>query len=168
MVGFLLSTFAMLFSAEPATTAPTEAASTVSSPLTLLEALRLAHAANAKLPAAAAETEIAREKLREARAERWLKVAIEGNFLYAPAGAYDPIVTNLGEEKLQITGKQPLYDGGERRAAVSRAEAQIRAADARYRIAARDVDLEVRSRFAEMLAAEIEIAARRDGGKRLG
>jgi cobalt-zinc-cadmium efflux system outer membrane protein len=102
-----------------------------------------------------------------ARAERWLKVAIEGDFIEAPAGAYDPILTNLGEERLQITGKQPLYDGGEKRAAVSRAEAQIRAADARFRIAQRDLDLEVRSRFAEMLSAENEIAARRSGIARL-
>jgi outer membrane protein TolC len=171
MVGFLLSTLAMMFLAPPAqavaaSATPTDAAP-APSPLTLPEALRLAHAANAKLPAAVAETEIAREKIREARAERWLKVAVEGNFLYAPAGSYDPIVTNLGEERLQLTGKQPLYDGGERRAAVSRAEAQTRAADARYRIAERDVDLEVRSRYSEMLAAESEIAVRRDGIKRL-
>lgn len=183
MVGFLLPTLVMVLvapptqvgaanatQANPASAAPaaqTDAASRVASALTLQEALLLAHAANARLPAAAAEAEIAREKLREARAERWLKVAIEGDLVDAPAGAYDPILTNLGEERLQVTGRQPLYDGGERRAAVSRAEAQTKAADARFRIAERDIDLEVRSRFAEMLAAESEISALSDGIKRL-
>ncbi len=173
MVGFLLSTLAAMLLAVPPPPAPAPVLRLETDPeageltLTLDDALRLARAANLKLPAAAAETEIAREKLREARAERWLKVAIEGDFIDAPAGSYDPILTNLGEERLQITGKQPLFDGGEKRAAVSRAEAQIRAADARFQIARRDLDLEVRSRFAEMLSAESEIAARRSGIARL-
>jgi len=182
MVGFLLSIPSMLLIAMPAqvaaaparpdaTSTPAGAAGAPAAgaplALTLEDALLQARSANAKLPAAAAEIEIAREKIREARAERWLKVAIEGDFIYAPAGSYDPILTNLGEEKLQITGKQPIYDGGEKRAAVSRAEAQTTAAGARYRIAERDLDLEVRSRFAEILAAESEISARRDGIRRL-
>jgi outer membrane protein TolC len=164
MVGISLSILAIVAAAPVAQMEGVEANN---SPVSIEQALLFARAANARLPAAAAETAIAAEKLREARAERWLKVTIEGDLIYAPAGAYDPILTNLGEERLQVAGKQPLYDGGERRAAISRAEAQTRAADARFRIAERDLDLEVRSRFAEMLAAESEIAARRDGIKRL-
>ena len=172
MVGFLLiplsmPIFALLPPPAPPAAIRVDAAPAASPVLTLEEALALARAANVKLPAAAAETEIAREKLREARAERWLKVAIEGDFIEAPAGAYDPILTNLGEERLQITGKQPIYDGGEKRAAISHAEAQIRAAEAKYRIAERDLELEVRSRFAEMLSAENEITVRQNGIARL-
>src|SRR5689334_22445984 len=119
MVEFLLSTLPVMFLAlpPPAASLPAtrvEAAPEPPAALTLEDALGLARAANVKLPAAAAETEIAREKLREARAERWLKVAIEGDFIDAPSGSYDPILTNLGEERLQVTAKQPLYDGGEK------------------------------------------------------
>src|SRR2546425_925857 len=75
--------------------------------------------------------EVAGQKGREARAERWLKLALEGDVVEAPQSGYDPVVTNLGEERLQIVARQPLYDGGARRAGVARAEAQKGAAQAR-------------------------------------
>lgn len=136
--------------------------------LTLEQALREARAANARLPLSAIDVSIARERTAEARAERWFKVAADGDFIYAPKGAYDPIVTNLGQFRLQLGARQPLYDGGARHAAVSRAEADLEAAGARYRIAKRDLDLEVRGRFAELLQAQGEIEVRRDGLERLG
>jgi outer membrane protein TolC len=136
-------------------------------PLTLDEALRLAHEANAKLPQAALERESAEEKIREARAERWMKVAIDGDFLYAPPGGYDPVVTNAGEARLQLTARQPILDGGARRAAISRAGAERDAATARYRVAEKDLDVEVTSRFAELVEAEDEAAARLGGLERL-
>jgi outer membrane protein len=136
--------------------------------VTLEEALALARAANARLPPAASEREIARQKEREARAERLAKIALEGSFVYAPPGGYDPALTNGGEGRLQIVGRQPLYDGGEKRAAVSRASSQIEVAAARYRIAERDVELEVRTQFAQWWEARAEIEARRDSLARLG
>ena len=132
-------------------------------PITLEQALAEARASNAKLPIPAFEVAIAREKLKEARAERWLKVAVEGAFIYAPPSGYDPVVTNSGEFKLQAVGRQPLYDGGARRAAVARAQAGVDAAAGRYRIEEKDLDLEVTSRFAESLAAQEESNARRSG-----
>jgi len=63
---------------------------TAQEPVTLEEALREAHAANAKLPLPAFDVAIAREKRTEARAERWLRVAVEGDFIYAPPSGYDP------------------------------------------------------------------------------
>jgi outer membrane protein TolC len=132
-------------------------------PMTLDEALRLAHEANARLPQAVLERESAEEKIREARAERWMKVAIDGDFLYAPPGGYDPVVTNAGEARLQITAKQPLLDGGARRAALSKAAADRDAATARYRVAEKDLDVEVTSRFAELVEARDEAEARRGG-----
>ena len=62
-------------------------------PLTLDEALSEAHAANARLPLPAYDVAIAREKRSEARADRWLRVAVEGDFIYAPPSGYDPVVT---------------------------------------------------------------------------
>ena len=136
-------------------------------PLTLDEAIRLAHEANAKLPQAALERESAEERIREARAERWMKVAIDGDFVYAPPGGYDPVVTNAGEARLQLTAKQPLYDGGARQAAVAKASAERDAATARYRVAEKDLDVEVTSRFAELVEAGEEGEARRGGLERL-
>src|SRR5512144_1679138 len=122
-----------------------------SAPITLDEALRLAREANAKLPEAALETRAAEEKIREARAERWMKVAIDGDFVYAPPGGYDPVITNAGEARLQITAKQPVLDGGARRAAIEKAAAERDAASARYRVAEKDLDVEVASRYAELV-----------------
>jgi len=146
--------FALILSAPPAS-------------LTLDEALRLAHEANARLPEAALETQAADEKIREARAERWMKVAIDGDFVYAPPGGYDPVVTNAGEARLQLTAKQPVYDGGARRAAIAKAAAERDASSARYRVAEKDLDVEVTSRYAELVETEEESQARRGGLERL-
>jgi outer membrane protein TolC len=151
----------------PALAAALLGASPAPEPVTLEQALSEARASNAKLPIPAFDVAIAREKLKEARAERWLKVAVEGAFVYAPPSGYDPVVTNSGESRLQAVGRQPLYDGRARRAAVARAEAGVDAASGRYRIEEKDLDLEVTSRFAESLAAEEEASARRSAISRL-
>jgi outer membrane protein len=136
-------------------------------PVALEDALREARAANARLPLPAFDVAIAREKRTEARAERWLKVAVEGDFIYAPPSGYDPVLSNLGEFRLQAVGRQPLYDGGARRAAVARAEAELQAAEKRYRIEEKDLEIEVISRYNELLSAQEEITARREGLSRL-
>lgn len=131
--------------------------------MTLADAIEEARAANARLPIPAFDVAIAREKIAEARAERWLKVAVEGDFMYAPPSGYDPVLTNLGEFRLQVVGRQPLYDGGARRAAVLRAQAETDAAAGRYRVEEKDLVLEVVSRFSELVAAREEETARRAG-----
>ena len=131
--------------------------------MTLADAIEEARAANARLPIPAFDVAIAREKIAEARAERWLKVAVEGDFIYAPPSGYDPALTNLGEFRLQAVGRQPLYDGGARRAAVARAQAETDAAAGRYRVEEKDLVLDVVSRFCEVVAAREEEAARRAG-----
>ena len=137
------------------------------SPLLLEDALREARAANARLPVRAYDVSVAREKRSEALAERWLKVALEGDFLYAPENGYDPALTNLGDARLQAVARQPLYEGGALKAAAARAEAGVAAASARYHIAEKDLDLEVRSRYAELVAARDEVDVRRVGIERL-
>ena len=136
-------------------------------PLTLDEALREGHAANARLPVAALDVDISREALREARAERWLKVALEADLTVAPPSGYDTALSDGGVERLQLVARQPLIDGGSRLGAVARAEARSRAAAARYRIAEQELDVDVRGQFAECLEAQEEIAARREGLDRL-
>jgi len=143
------------------------AAAAAQSPLSLQEALAEARLANARLPLQAYDVSLAVERRGQAMAERWLKVALEGDFLYAPASGYDPVMTNLGDARLQVVARQPLYAGGAIKAGVTRAEAAVAAAGARYRIAEKDLDLEVRSRFAELHAASAELAIRRGGLERL-
>src|SRR5262249_33768546 len=136
-------------------------------PLTLEEALREAHAANAKLPLPAMDIASAREKQSEARAERWLRVAVEGDFIYAPPSGYDPVLTNLGEFRLQAVGRQPIYDGGSRRAAVAQTQAELEAATGHYRMEEKDLVLDGTSRYHEPLAARKAAATRRAGIERL-
>jgi len=136
-------------------------------PLSLDLALQEARRANARLPVSRLDVDIAGEHVREARAELWLKVALDGDVVYAPSSGYDASVSNLGEARLQIQGVQPILDGGGRRAAVRRARAELTAAGAHHRMAEKDVDLEVRSRFAEIESADREVAIREDGLERL-
>jgi outer membrane protein TolC len=162
---FLSSSLAAgLFKASFAAAAATAA---TDSPLSLDEVLRESRAFNVRLPIPALEIAISRERVSEARAERWLKVAVEGDFIYAPPNGYDPAITNAGESRLQVVARQPIYDGGEHRAAIARGEADLESAGARYRIAEKDLELDVRSRYSEFLQSETEVATRREGIDRL-
>ncbi|HEY1435556.1 MAG TPA: TolC family protein, partial [Thermoanaerobaculia bacterium] len=134
--------------------------------VTLERALVEALAANARLPVPALDMTIASERAKEARAERWLKVAVEGDFIYAPPGYAEPL-TNLGEARLQAVVRQPIYAGGALKAAQARAGAGEDVARARYRLARKDLELEVRSRFSELTQARAEIEIRRTGLEQL-
>lgn len=138
-----------------------------SSPLSLPQALALAHEANARLPLAGLDTRIAEERRREAEAERSLKLSVEGELVVAPADGYDPVVTDLGGERLQLVAERALYDGGARAAAVKRARAELAATAERYRQAVVDVDLAVRRSYSAVLAAGREVAVREEGLERL-
>ncbi len=131
-------------------------------PVSLEVALREARAANAHLPLPALDMSIASEREKEARAEMWLKVALEGDFVYAPPGYAEPL-TNLGNARLQAVVRQPIYAGGSLKAGVDRAGAGVEAARGRYRLVQMDLELEVRSRFSELLEIDSEIAIRRTG-----
>jgi outer membrane protein TolC len=130
--------------------------------VSLEAALREARAANAHLPLPALDISIASEREKEARAEQWLKVALEGDFVYAPPGYAVPL-TNLGNARLQAVVRQPIYAGGSLKAAVDRAGAGAEAARGRYRMVEKDLELEVRSRFSELLEIDSEASIRRAG-----
>jgi outer membrane protein len=134
--------------------------------VTLERALAEALAANARLPVPALDMTVASERAKEARAELWLKVAVEGDFIYAPPGYAEPL-TNLGEARLQIAARQPIYAGGALKGAVAKAGAGVDAARARYRLARKDLELEVRSRFSELAQTRVEIAIRSTGLEQL-
>lgn len=130
------------------------------SPVTLAEALKESRAANARLPVPQLDIAISQERLEEVKASRWLRLALSGDFIYSPANSYDPNVSNLGESRMQVVATQPVLTGGAVRATVAQAQAQIEGARARFRMAEKDLELEVRNRFAEVLEANAEIAAR--------
>jgi outer membrane protein TolC len=135
---------------------------------TLDRVLKEARAANARLPVAQADVRIGAASAREARAAFGPRLSIEGDLRYAPGGAsYNPAVAPIDEERLQVVANQPVYDGGALRARIRGTRARSRAADARYRVAERDVDLEVRTRYAQAIATGDEISARRRGLERL-
>ncbi len=89
-------------------------------------------------------------------------MALEGEFVYAPPGYAEPL-TNLGNARLQAVVRQPLYAGGALKAAAAKAEAGVEAARGRYRMVEKDLDLDVRGRFSELLAIDAEISIRSVG-----
>jgi outer membrane protein TolC len=132
------------------------------------QALAAARAANATLPVAGLDRQIAAARQREAEARRrWLGV-LEGGLILAPESGYDPVVTNLGEERFQLALEKTLYDGGALAAEARRAAAGSGVAEAGFRRAVADVELDVRGQYAAALAAAREIAAREEGLRRLG
>jgi outer membrane protein TolC len=81
-------------------------------PLTLEKAIAIAQAANARLPVAALDIQIREQTQREAEAVRRVQLALTGDFMFAPPNGYDPVVTNAGEERFQLSAGKLLYDGG--------------------------------------------------------
>jgi outer membrane protein TolC len=161
VIGTLVGCVALALSAAVGPSAPPDAS------LTLAEALEIARAANAELPVAALDVQIAEQRRLEAEAVRRVHLALDGDVVYAPPDGYDPVVTNSGEERLQLAAGKLLYDGGAAMAGVRQATAEHGAFAARYRQAVRDVEYEVRVRFAELLSAGREIEARSEGLERL-
>lgn len=137
-------------------------------PWTLERVIAEARAANARLPVARTDVELGAASVREAHAAFGPKVSVGGDLRYAPPGAsYNAAVAPIDEERLQIQAAQPLYDGGALRARLHGSEAGLRSAQARYRVAERELELEVRSRFFEATAAGSELVARQRGLDRL-
>ncbi len=134
----------------------------VTPPLALDEALALARATNAQLPVAALDSAIARAQLREARASRWPSLSLESS-----ANLGGPLAYTTSQGLLQLVGSDTLYSGGLRRANLRAVGFRVSVAGAGYRIAQKDLDLEVRLRFAEFLKAEDDIGIREQGIERL-
>ncbi|MEO6952666.1 MAG: TolC family protein [Polyangia bacterium] len=135
--------------------------------LTLDDALHQARVANARLPVAALDVDIDRARVKEARARRWATFHLDGDLRYAPPGARYNGAQTANEERLQVVALQPLYQGGGIRAGMAVADGQLSATTSRYRAVEKDVDLEVRTRFSELVKASNEVQLRREGVDRL-
>jgi len=131
-------------------------------PVSLEEALREAHAANAQLPIALYDAQIGQARIREARGALGPLFTLDGDLHGGAPTAYAG-----SDGRLQVVATQPLYDGGALRAGVTLARAEARASGARYRIAEKDLDLAVRTGYAEHLRLERELEFRRSGVARL-
>ena len=144
------------------------AASLGAAPLTLDAALAEARVANARLPVAAMEVTAGEEQARSARGQLLPKLGLQSDLQLAPRGfGYSSSGSAVGEERLQLTASESLYRGGALRAAVAGAEALVRASRAVYRIAEKDLDLELRTRFSEVLKGEEDVRFRAEGLARL-
>ena len=138
------------------------------SPLTLDAALAEARAQNARLPVAAMDVTAGEEQVRSARGQLLPKLGVQSDLLVAPRRfGYSSSGSPVGEERLQLMASENLYAGGALGAAVAGAEAQVRASKAAYRIAEKDLDLEVRTRFSEVLKGEADVQTRAEGVARL-
>ncbi|MFI5316336.1 MAG: TolC family protein [Myxococcota bacterium] len=130
--------------------------------VTLDEALAEARRANAVLPVARLDAEGAEAAVGEAQGRRLPSLAFDGD---VHTGAPQKYASS--DARAQLVASMPLFDGGRLRAGVTSSLAAAAAARARSHQAERDVDLQVRARFAEFLAAEREIAFRSAGLERL-
>jgi outer membrane protein TolC len=131
-------------------------------PLTIDDAMRLARSANAHLPIVAFDSAIAQTQIREARASRVPRLSLE-----SAANFGGPLAYTTSQGLLQVVASDTLYSGGLRRANLRGARFRVQAAGAGYRVAQKDVELDVRLRFAEFLMAEEEIDIREQGIERL-
>ncbi len=141
--------------------------SSAEEPLSLDQALLLARTANALLPVARLDVDLRREGVREANGRLLPRFSVEAAFRYAPPGATYNLAETVNEEQLQVFGSVPIYEGGALRAGIAAANARLSSAAARYRVAERELDFEVRSRFAETARMESEVRFRTEGIERL-
>ncbi|MEO8901382.1 MAG: TolC family protein [Polyangiaceae bacterium] len=132
--------------------------------LSIGQALSEARTANARLPVAATDVAIAREAVREAEARRWLQISIEGGVRYAPPMSYG---VDVNSENLQAVLTQPLYAGGAIDSRIRASEEFLFSRAARYRAAEKDVELAVRTDFAQFAQLGASLAVRREGLARL-
>jgi outer membrane protein len=140
-------------------------AATVSAPaapLTLPAAITEARAANAALPRARADAAGARAKADEASAQRYPKISLEGEVQVGRPGAYAD-----SHALARVLATATIFDAGKRREAVQAALADLAGANAGVRQADVSLVLEVRTRFTELLAADEELAARKEALARL-
>ena len=125
-------------------------------PLTLDDVLRIAHEANAHLPVAALNRDIAQEVVKEAQGRLKPRFFFDGDAHQGGPAAY-----TSGDGRLQFIGADTLYDGGRLRSNLRQAQHLARAAGAGFRLVEKDLDLDVRSLFAEAVHAHREIDIRR-------
>ncbi len=144
------------------------AVSQASPQVTLEAALAEARAANARLPVAAMDVKATEEQARTARGQLLPKLGVLSDLqLASRTFGYSSGGSPVGEERLQLVAAESLYSGGALQAGVAGAEAQVRASKAAYRVAEKDLDLDVHTRFSEVLKGEDDVRIRAEGLARL-
>jgi len=134
--------------------------------ISLPQALALARAANARLPVASLDVSAAAERVREAEAQRWLRLSVRSDVVYTLPGLHYG-VSPVDEERLQVAAAQPVYEGGALTARIEGARAQLAGAGARYRVAERDIEYDVRVQYSTCLQLDTLLATERDALGRL-
>jgi outer membrane protein TolC len=124
------------------------------STLTVEECVKLALARSPTALISSAESEVARQRVREARAAYWPQVLGHGE--YGRSGGYDTTVTNGGSTALIASVQALLFDGGSRKAQLAAARARLRSATAAEKQRRADAALEVKTAYFAGLAAREE------------
>lgn len=130
-------------------------------PLSVDDAVTEALAANARLPIAQDQADLAAAAVDETRGQRGPSVGIEGDL----HGGY-PLTYASGDGRLQVVGDMPIFDPGQHPAVQG---AQARAEGARHRLqAARDdVEEAVRDAFARVEAVQDQMRLQEQAAKAL-
>jgi outer membrane protein/S-layer protein transport system outer membrane protein len=136
-------------------------------PLTLEQALAQADAANARLATSRYDPRIAAQSVVQSRASFGPALSVAGALLATPPGADYWEGATAAQSNLQLELRQPLYEGGALRGQLRADEASLSAARSRLAVDRRDVALQVRSRFSEVLADDQVVDARTAGLARL-
>lgn len=124
------------------------------SPHPIDECVRLALERSPAVHVSAAESEIARQQIREARAAYWPKLVGKGQ--YGRSGGFDTTVTDGGSTTLTASVQALLFDGGLRKAQLAAARARLSSAAAAEKQRQADIVLEVRTIYFSALAAREE------------
>lgn len=127
------------------------------------ETLALAEFSNPVLDISEAEAAIAREALREARAQGRVNVTLSASYGVQSVESDDPFNGQVGEDTLataQLEAALPIYTGGRIRAGVRSARAGIEAADARLEAERQAIYFQAISAFLNVSAARASVDIR--------
>lgn len=153
---------AILLLARPAPAQQVPGETAAADTVTLSDALQRARSANARLPISATTVSIGEARLEREQGRVWPSIRLDGDVRDGVPSSYA-----AGEARLQAIAADTLVDSGLRRAAARSARFHVTSARAGYRMAVRDVELQVRIRYAEALRERAEVQVRQKGIERL-
>ena len=130
---------------------------------TLQDALSAAWLNNPALEAERDSTEIASERIDQARAQRKPRVTLFGSYVYESIDSNRPFAFNLGDRPVasaQIEARLPVYTGGRLNAGIAQAETGALAALAQLEATGQSILLDTLIAYVDIIRAREVIAIR--------